>query len=142
MPATTILSDDSDNTASVSSDVAPSAHATAAVSDHSDDNVATVSSKVAPSADATAAGTTIVSDDSDNTVSFGGDDARTAGSRGLSDPAAAITTDTPILRTTATTPSLPVVILPLLMGLEGSQTRQLSSPPARPSPLTTATTHL
>ena len=95
--ATTAVSDDSDNTASVSSDVAPSAHATAAVSDHSDDNIASVSSKVAPSADATAAGTTIVSDDSDNTVSFGGDDARTAGSLGLSDPAAAITTDTPIL---------------------------------------------
>ena len=61
------------------------------------DNTATVSSKVAPSADATAAGTTIVSDDSDNTVSFGSDDARTAGSRGFLDPAAAITTDTPII---------------------------------------------
>ena len=95
--ATVAVSDDSDNTASVSSDAAPSAHATAAVSDHSDDNIASVSSKVAPSADATAAGTTIVSDDSDNTVSFGGNDARTAGSLGLSDPAAAITTDTPIL---------------------------------------------
>ena len=93
---TAAVSDDSDNTASVSRDVAPSAHATAAVSDDSDDNIASVSSKVAPSADATAAGTTIVSDDSDNTVLFGGDDARTAGSRGLSDPAAAITTDTPI----------------------------------------------
>ena len=93
---TTIISDNSDNTASVSSDAAPSAHATAAVSDDSDDNIASVSSKVAPSADATAAGTTIASDDSDNTVSFGGDDARTAGSRGLSDPAAAITSDTPI----------------------------------------------
>ena len=72
---TTIISDDSDNTASVSSDVAPSAYATVAVSDDSDDNIASVGSKVAPSADATAAGTTIVFDDSDNTVSFGGDDA-------------------------------------------------------------------
>ena len=121
--ATVAVSDDSDNTASVSSDVAPSAHATAAVSDHSDDNVATVSSKVAPSADATAAGTTIVSDDSDNTVSFGGDDARTAGSRGLSDTAAAITTDTPILtddsdnaisvsRNTATAPVAVITPIP------------------------------
>ena len=61
------------------------------------DNTATVSSKAVPSVDATAAGTTIVSDDSDSTVSFGSDDARTAGSRGFLDPAAAITTDTPII---------------------------------------------
>ena len=96
---TIIISDDSDNTASVSSDVAQSAHATAAVSDDNDDNTASVSSKVAPSAHATAAGsgTTIVFDDSDNTVSFGGDDARTAESRGLSDTTAAITADTPII---------------------------------------------
>ena len=112
---TTIISADSDNTASVSSDVAKSAHATAAVCDDSD-NTASVSSDVAPSAHATAAGTTIVSDDSDNTCHLvvmmlellglegsqtrqivtddsdnatpaGGDTAIAAGSRGFSDPA-------------------------------------------------------
>ena len=81
--------DNTDNTASVGSYDTVAA-ATYTASDDSDNTAA-------PSAHATAAGTTIVSDDSDNTVSFGGDDARTAGSRGLSDPAAAITTDTPIL---------------------------------------------
>ena len=60
---TTIISADSDNTASVSSDVAPSAHATAAVCDDSD-NTASVSNDVAPSAHATAA----VSYDSDDNI--------------------------------------------------------------------------
>ena len=91
------VSDDSDITASVSSEVAPSAH------------------------------------DSDNTVSVGVDDARTAGSRGFSDPAAVITTSTPNPQTTATTQSLSVVMLPLLLGLEGSHTRQLPSLPTHPN---------
>ena len=78
--AVSAVFDDSYTTASVSSEVAPSADATAAgtpiVSDDSD-NTTSVSSEVVPLADATTAGTPIVSDDSDNTVSFGGDDVRT-----------------------------------------------------------------
>ena len=42
--------------------------------------------------------------------------------------------------TTATKPCHLAVMILALLGLEGSQPQQLSSPPARPSPLTTATT--
>ena len=61
-----------DNTASVGSYDTVAAVAVSTASDDCD-NTAAVSSDVAPSADATAAGTTIVSDDSDNTSSFSSD---------------------------------------------------------------------
>ena len=61
-----------DNTASVGSYDTVAAVAVSTASDDCD-NSAAVSSDVAPSADATAAGTTIVSDDSDNTSSFSSD---------------------------------------------------------------------
>ena len=73
--------------------------------------------------------TPIPTDDSDNAISV---------SRNTVTAPVAVITPSPL--TTATRPSLPVVILPLLLSLEGSQTRQLSSPPTRPSPLTTTTT--
>ena len=106
--STATVSDNSNNTETVSSDVAPvDASITAGTPNVADDNdnTASVGSDVAPVAASMTAGTPTVSDDSNNTMSFGSDDARE-----FSHPTSVMT---------ATTLALFVLLLLKILGLEG-----------------------
>ena len=137
---TPTISDHSDNTAThppslmtattpwqqwLSTVVGATTAGTPTVSNHSD-NIATVGRDVAPVAGAITAGTPTVSDDSDNTVAVSSDVAQR-----LLEPLPS--------PTTAATHCHLVVMMITLLGLEGSQPQQLSSLPAHPSSLMTAT---
>ena len=81
------------------------------------DNAIFVDGNTAPAPVAVITGTPIPTDDHDNAIPAGGDTA----------------TARPSSLTTVTTPSLSMVILPLMIGFECSQTRQLQSLPSHPT---------
>ena len=105
-----------DNTASVGSyDTVATVTVATTASDDSG-NTAAVSNDVALSADTTAAGTTIISADSDNTASVSSD---------VAPSAHATAAGTTIVSDDSDNPCHLVVMMLELLGLEGSQTRQL-----------------